>query len=120
MKKLLIAVSVTLAPAIALAQTQLSTLNNVNDVGKRLTQIGNLVIELLIAFAVIWIIISIIRFIMASGEERAAHRSSILWGIVGLAVILSIWGLVAILTNTFSVSTPSVPAPTNPIPPPVY
>jgi hypothetical protein len=52
---------------------------------------------------------------MASGEERAAHRSSILWGLVGLAVILSIWGLVAILRNTFNTQnqTPAQDFPIN-------
>jgi multisubunit Na+/H+ antiporter MnhE subunit len=105
MKKLIASLAV-LAPSVALAQT--TAITDVNSLYYKLQGISNLIIGLLIAFAVVWIIISVVRFIMASGEERAERRSSILWGIVGLAIILSIWGLVAILTNTFAVSNNSI------------
>ena len=98
MKKLIASLAI-LAPSVALAQAPVVDATSLAD---KLTSIGNTLIGLLIAFAVIWIIISVIRFIMASGEERAERRSSILWGVVGLAIILCIWGLVAILTNTFN------------------
>lgn len=88
------------APAIALAQNQI---NNADDLVRKLTDIGNTVITILIAFAVIYIIWNIIMFIVKADdpEGRKLKGQAILWGIVGLAVILSIWGLVAILRGTF-------------------
>lgn len=100
MKKIF-AFLVAFVPAIASAQA----IVDVNSLTYKLTNIGNVVIEVLIAFAVIFIIYNVVRFIMASGDDRAGFRSSFLWGIVGLAVILSIWGLVRILTNTFRTDT---------------
>jgi len=101
MKKL-IASLVATAPLLAFAQP----ITEVNALSKRLTDIGNVFIQILIAFAVIWIVFNVIRFIVkADSEDRKKYQNAILWGIVGLAVILSIWGLVRILTNTFKTDT---------------
>ena len=118
MKKLIISLAV-LAPSVAMAQT--SVVNDSNTLIARIISIGNAIIGLLIAFAVIWIIIAVIRFIMASGDDRADKRSSILWGVVGLAIILSIWGLVALLRNTFNLdnAAPVPDYPVNPNPTPI-
>ncbi len=115
MKKFIASVAV-LAPSIAFAQQPIT---DANSLVFKLTSIGNTVIGLLIAFAVIWIIFNVVKFIMASGEGRDEIRGNILWGIVGLAIILSIWGLVAILTNTFQTDTrtPIQDFPVNPNPP---
>ena len=102
MKKLFVIVALALAPSVALAQT-LSTLNNINDVSSKFTSILNLLTVLLIALAVVWIIISVVRYLIIQGpEQRKEGGMRILWGVVGLFVILSIWGLVSILTNSFS------------------
>ncbi len=117
MKKI-IALAAVLAPSVASA----AVLTDVNSVVSTATSIGNTVIGILIAFAVIYIIYNVIRFIMAEGDDRAAHRSNIGWGIVGLAIILSIWGLVAILTNSFRTDTrtPVEQFPVNPNPPSIH
>ncbi len=98
MKKILTILALSF-PAVTSAQT----ITDVNSLTYKLTNIGNVILELLIAFAVIYIVINVVRFIMADAEKRAEVRTSILWGIVGLAIIVSIWGLVRILTNTFRV-----------------
>ncbi|MDB5239215.1 MAG: hypothetical protein JWO00_550 [Candidatus Parcubacteria bacterium] len=115
MKKLIASVAV-LVPSVAFAAQPIT---DANSLVFKLTSIGNTVIGILIAFAVIYIIYNVVRFIMASGEGRAEIRANIGWGIVGLAVILSIWGLVAILTNTFQTDTraPIQDYPVNPNPP---
>ena len=102
MKKIITAIA-AFAPSIAFAQA----ITDVNSLTYKLTNIGNVVIEILIAFAVIWIVINVIRYIMKA-EDPAARTTiggAVLWGIVGLFVILSIWGLVRILTNTFRTDT---------------
>jgi hydrogenase-4 membrane subunit HyfE len=106
MKKIIILLLV-LAPFLASAQL----LHDVNDVAKKATNIGNLAIELLISLAVVWIIFSVIRyFVMNEGEE--AHKAggmAILYGIIGLFVILSIWGMVFLLKNSFRFSDTNRP-----------
>lgn len=98
MKKIIAAIA-AFAPAFASAQA----ITDVNSLTYKLTNLGNTFIQILIAFAVIWIIWNVIRYIMNAEdpEKRGQIGSAILWGIVGLFVILSIWGLVRILSNTF-------------------
>ncbi|KKS24434.1 MAG: hypothetical protein UU82_C0006G0032, partial [Candidatus Nomurabacteria bacterium GW2011_GWC2_41_8] len=49
-------------------------------------------------------------------EAKKAGRDRIIFGIIGLAVIIALWGLVRILTNTFGVPTAGqgVTLPTTP------
>jgi heme/copper-type cytochrome/quinol oxidase subunit 4 len=119
MKKI-IAVALLFAPAIASAQ---EAITDVNSLTSKLTAIGNTFIEILIAFAVLYIIFNVVRFIMKADnpEERSNIGKAILWGIVGLFVILSIWGLVNILSNTFRTNTnaPTQNFPTLTYPPQV-
>lgn len=114
MKKIILSIAAFL-PSVALAQqiTGSNSITNFDTLVGRLTNIGNVVIELLIAFAVIYIIVTVVRFIMSDGEKRGELRTSILWGIVGLFVILSIWGLVRILTNTFRTDNRNIPSQIN-------
>lgn len=85
----------------------LDVIDNANDLVSRLASIADVVIYLLTALAVIYIVYSVVMF-MVKGKEGDENRHEavmqIIWGIVGLAVILSIWGLVNILIHTFGTS----------------
>lgn len=109
MKKF-IAISAMLAPALAFAQTPI---RDVNGVSSKLVQIGNLVMYLLIALAVIFIVWNVVMYIVkgADPEAKTAHMKNVGWGILGLAIILSIWGLVNILTTTFKTEAPNQSVP---------
>ena len=111
MKKTL-ATIIALAPSLVFAQS--NAITDVNSLTAKLTNLGNTFIQLLIAFAVIWIIYNVVRYIMkADSDDRKPIGNAILWGIVGLFIILSIWGLVRILSNTFRTDST---APTNQYP----
>ncbi len=79
-------------------------LNTADDLVERLASLGNIFIYLLIALAVIYIIMNVVMGLIKGDnpDEKRAHLVNVGWGIAGLAIILSIWGLVAILTNTFT------------------
>jgi hypothetical protein len=38
-------------------------------------------------------------------EKRKKGKEYLLWGVIGLFVMISIWGLVGVLSNTFGVKT---------------
>jgi len=59
---------------------------------------------LIIAISVIVFLWGIFRFIKSEGEDRQGGKELMFWGIVGLFVIVSVWGLVAILQSTFQLS----------------
>ncbi len=100
MKKFIALVSsaAVFSPLLAFAQT----LTDINSVATKATNIGNLIVGLAISLAVLWIIISIVRYLIAGGDDiRKNMGMSILYGVIALFAILSIWGLVAILRNSF-------------------
>ncbi len=90
-----------LFPVIVFAQA-LSPIKNINGLSTRLLAIGDIVIYLLVSLAVIYIIWNVVQyFIKPSKDDRKDAGMNILWGIIGLFIIVSIWGLVNILISTF-------------------
>ena len=64
------------------------------------------IVVFLIALAVVWFIWNVIKYAMSSDEDgKDKAKSQMIWGIIAIAVIVSVWGLVAILQNIFGVST---------------
>lgn len=113
-----------LAPALALAQTTGGTptvctsgaITTLQGVLCKVSEILNAVIPILIALGVVYFIWGVITYVVASDEEaKSAGRNRIIFGIIGLAVIIGLWGLVNILKNTFglgnvqNINFPTVP-----------
>jgi hypothetical protein len=95
-------------PTLTFAQvTQIGTLPGGQDalgILQVISQIFGVVIPILVTLAVIYVIVGVIKYATASDDEtQATARKSILHGIIALFVIVSIWGLVAILNQTFGV-----------------
>jgi len=108
--KLLAPASAFALPALAFAQGNPGSLTFTSSGTNALSILGvvsnifGIVIPLLVTLAVIYVIVGIIKYATASDDEsQATARKSILHGIIALFVIVSIWGLVAILNNTFGV-----------------
>lgn len=107
-----------LVPSIVFAQT---AVKNVNDVLAFITNFINAVTPVIVGIAVFIIIVGIVRFIAAGEdpEKRKAARGFIVWGIVAVFIMISIWGLINILVNTFDLDKaaptgtelPTAPAP---------
>jgi uncharacterized membrane protein len=104
MKKI-IALLAFAIPAFASAQA-LSPITNVNNLTSRALGIGNTFTYILVALAVIYIVWNVVQYFIKAGGDRKEVGMNIVWGIVGLFIIVSIWGLVNILTNTFK-TTPT-------------
>ncbi len=102
MKKIFAAIALAFAPAIASAQ-QLGAINNINDVTAKFTSILNTTTVIIVAVAVLWIIINVVRYLVGGkdSEKRKEGGMRILFGVIGLFVIISIWGLVSIFKNSF-------------------
>jgi Type IV secretion system pilin len=107
MKKVIVSGLMVIAPSFALAASV-----NTEYWTSLLRSVGtiiNMLVGLLIALAVVWFIWNVFGYIRAANEEKKAEAAKgMLWGIIGLAVIVSVWGLVNLLQYTFNVG--SVPA----------
>ena len=82
-------------------------------------QIGNVLdtlIPVLIVLGIVYFVWGVVQYVMASEEDaKKKGRNRMIYGIIGLVVIVSMWGLVGIITNTFDLSgtttftTPTLP-----------
>ncbi len=97
------------APLLALAQslTGSPTTNTCTNVGigAVICQIGsilNTVIPVLITLGVVYFIWGIVQFVIADGEEaKKKGKDQMLYGIIGLIIIVAMWGFVGIVIKTF-------------------
>lgn len=103
------AVVAPFAPIAAFAQInnigyQITTGPGVSQILGTISSIFAVIIPLLITAAVIYVIYGVIKYATASDDDKQAEgRKVIISGVVALFVIVSIWGLVAILNRTFDV-----------------
>ena len=105
-----IAVSAML-PLFAFAQT----INDIEDVGTTIIDIINTVL-VPVLFAVAFIVFlwgAFNAFILSAQSEDAKEKGKnlMIWGLIGFFVMISVWGLVNILTGTFRFGSDNVDFP---------
>lgn len=73
--------------------------------------INTAVIPLIFALAMAMFIWGVVQFVINSDEEakKEKGRQFMIWGVIALTVMVSVWGLVAILGNTFGLNTGFIP-----------
>lgn len=81
-------------------------------VGSLLYIIENNIVPLLITLATAYFLWGVLSYMMAAGDEKklTEARYYILYGLIGLFVIVSMWGLVKLAVNTFIGSGGEMPA----------
>lgn len=77
-------------------------MNTIFDIMPFFNTIGPINIGIITSFAIFFVIIIVFRFVIHADDEeaRSKGRKAIFWGIVGVFLLLSFWGLVRILLNT--------------------
>lgn len=105
MKKVLIYFSGALA-AFALPLVSLAAINNISDAGSFIINtINNVLVPVLFAVAfIIFLWGAFWTFIVGANDAEVKEKGKnlMLWGLIGFFVMVSIWGLVNILTGTIS------------------
>jgi fumarate reductase subunit D len=88
--------------------------SNLSDVFTFINNLLNTLLPLIIAAAVVYFVYGIARYVMAGDEAaKEAAKDKIIYGVIGLFVMVSVWGLVNILTNTFFGGSVTNGAPSN-------
>lgn len=100
MKKYLVLLTAFLFPFFSLAQEDFS---NLQGTLTSVLEFMNDLVPLAIGIGVIVFLFGLISFITAGADEekRKGARNTIIWGIIILFVMVSVWGLVGVLENTF-------------------
>lgn len=94
MKKALIVTALYTLPLVAFAQAPTNLIGLIQFAG----DIANRLIPLLIAVGLVVFFFGLVKYIM----KREGHDIMI-YGLVGLFVMVSVWGIIRIAQNTFGV-----------------
>lgn len=100
-----------LFPSIAFAQATCTA----TGLGGMLCKIQNLlnsIVPILVLLGVVYFVWGVVRFVIADGEEaKTKGKDQIIYGLIGLAIIIGMWGFVNIIVNTFGFGSSQLNAP---------
>lgn len=118
MKKLLL-ITLLLLPTLAFAKNERlsisfpagnsgysssygESITDINSLARKATSLGDLFIGIVISLCVVWIVWNAFHYFVAKGpDDRREGGMSILYGVIALFVIFSIWGIVNIFRSSF-------------------
>ena len=91
-------ISLLITPFVVFAQA-----DNIDQFISTLTDIVALIIPVVVALAFLYFLWGLLKFILHADDEtkRAEGKQIMIWGTVALFVMLTIWGIIALLQNTF-------------------
>lgn len=111
MKKIIAGSIALFAPVIAFAQSPGNV--GTRDIGGLYTFIQgamNAATVLIMGAAAVYFMWGVFQFMRAEGEEgRTEGRNKIIYGLIGIAIMASLWALVTFITNTAGGSTGGTP-----------
>jgi hypothetical protein len=88
------------------------TCNSSNAFGNgicKVQQLLNQIIPLLVALGVVYFIWGVVQYVIGGGEEaKKKGRDHIIYGLIGLAIIISLAGIINITVTTFGLGSSSV------------
>ena len=58
------------------------------------------IISLIIALAVVYFLYAVSKFVRSDGKERESGKELIVWGIIGIFVMMSVWGIVSMVQSS--------------------
>jgi hypothetical protein len=63
-------------------------------------------IYLLFGLALIYFLWGVLQFIMSADNDEARNtgKRHMIWGIIGMFIMISAWGIIGIITGTFHIS----------------
>lgn len=86
--------------ALAIPLLTFAAGKTLRDIITIITDYLSIAIGLIIALAVVTFVFNVYRYFFTEKDKKEAG-AYVLYSVIGFFVILSLWGLVALLTNTF-------------------
>lgn len=119
MKKFALASLSFFLPALAFAQSATQTIDSAQSLSAWIVQfINNILVPLIFALSFVVFIFGVFRYFIAGAaneEARSKGKDIMIYGIIGFAVMIMVWGLVHLLTGTIRLDN-SLPQPGNGLP----
>ena len=99
-----------LFPLFAFAATVTCPPSGISKFICTIQQILNSIVPVLMTLGVVYFVWGIVQYVIADGEEaKKTGRDRMVYGLIGFAVIVGMWGLVNIITTTFSIGGVNAP-----------
>ena len=75
-------------------------------IGKVDTMIINPLILFLFALAVVYFLYGVLDFLMnqENEEKKTAGKKHILWGVVGITIMIGVWGILSMILSTLGIT----------------
>jgi len=91
--------------------TACADLTGVGGIICKLHQILASIIPVLVALGLLYFVWGVVQYVIGDDEEaKKRGKDHIIYGIIGFAVIVGLWGLVNVVVNTFGLAGSSIPA----------
>ena len=91
-----------LLPSLVLAQ---ASSNGILNLLVLATRILNALVALFVLIAVVVFFWGLIQYLVNVGEEKHKGLQTMIWGIIAIFVMVSIWGIIRILQSTIGVDS---------------
>ena|SRR3989344_2219398 len=114
MKKIIITSAAYLLPAIAFAQGVNTTLLRLNTATGTLGQVISALIPIVFAVALLLFFWGLVKYIWGGAEDKDKAKNLMIWAVIALFVMSSVWGIVRLLRESVGIDTndPSQQVPT--------
>jgi len=98
--------AMSLFPVLALAAGATGTLGNVTLLVQQAGRILGLLIPMAFALAILFFFFGVAKYIGSAGEQKKAEegKSIMIYGVIGIAVMASVYGIVAYLQSTVGIT----------------
>ncbi len=105
-------------PVVSLAQVTISgavvtcTGNTIATSLCNIQKLLNSIVPVLLALGVVYFVWGVVQYVIAGGEEaKKKGRDHIIYGIIGFVVIVSLWGIVNVVTRTLGFQGQAINVP---------
>lgn len=99
MKKVILA-ALAFAPAVAFAQ---GNLGNLETLLRSVGRLVDIALPIIVAIGLLVFFWGLVKFIFGGEEAKKEGQSFMIWGIVALFVMISVWGLVRWIGNALGI-----------------
>ena len=104
MKKLALTIG-----ALALPLTSFAALGNIDSLVTDVGNIINKIIPIMFALALLGFFYGLVRYIFGKEDDKDAAKKTMIWGVVALFVMASVWGLVTFIGTAVGVNQDTAP-----------
>ena len=90
----------------------METTGDLSNLSGLITSVGdiiNLLIPIVFALALLYFFWGLAKFILSSGEDKEKGKNIMIWGIVALFVMASVWGIVGFIQSALGVDGGTAP-----------